>query len=107
MTAHPIKHAMREFTERCRAERALQPRGFTMPLDWVEAFASDDGENVSVYGELAGVPVGTSIKLPASDFNGTLRAWIEAAAVEAGDSADAGYRPGAVRLATVGGRAAA
>ena len=105
MTA--IKHAMREFAAACRAERALQPRGFTMPLDWVEAFASDDGENVSVYGELAGVPVGTSIKLPASDFNGTLRAWIEAAAMETGNSSDAGHRPGSVRLATIHGRASA
>lgn len=107
MTAHPIKAAMRDFAAACRSERALQPRGFTMPLDWVEASATDDGENVVVYAEIGGVPVGASIKLPASDFNGTLRDWIEAAAIEAGDSADAGYRPGAVRLATVGGRAAA
>lgn len=107
MTAHPIKTAMRDFTAACRSERALQRRGHTMRIEDIEVFASDDGENANVWADIGGVPVGTSIKLPASDFNGTLRDWIEAAAIEAGDSADAGYRPGAVRLATVGGRAAA
>jgi hypothetical protein len=96
---NPIKTAMRQFTERCRAERALHPRGHTMRIEDIEVFASDDGENANVWADIGGVPVGVSLPLPASDFNGTLRAWIEAAAVEAGDSADAGYRPGAVRLA--------
>lgn len=105
---NPIKTAMRQFTERCRAERALQPRGFTMPLDWVEAFASDDGENVSVYGEVGGVPVGCHIDMPgAAADEPAVRQFIEQVFTEAGACADAGFRPGAVRLATVGGRAAA
>lgn len=97
---NPIKTAMRQFTERCRAERALQRRGFSLPLDWVEAFASDDGATIIVHGEVGGVPVGCHIDMPgAAADEPAVRQFIEHALAEAGDSADAGFRPGAVRLA--------
>lgn len=108
MTAHPIKTAMRRFAESCRRERDLHRQGFSLRLAWVEAYASDDGATIIVHGEVGGVPVGCHIDMPgAAADEPAVRQFIEQAFAEAGDSAGAGYRPGAVRLATVGGRAAA
>lgn len=107
MAANPIQTAMRRFVESCRRERELQRRGFSMAIDDFDIYSKDDG-TIGVMASIAGCPIGVALSVPADVLvEPVTRHFLADLFSDAGDSADAGFRPGAVRLATVGGRAAA
>ena len=96
-----IASALTRFAFACATERQQHRSGYSLRVEDLEAWASDDGATVNVMGAIAGVPVGTSIGLPSQEFPGTTREWIEQAMHEAAHTVEAGFRPGAIRLATV------